>query len=189
MLCLIFQIPPGSTLKAHQTGEEKWDDWEMVIGPRLFRWLWGEANHPSTGLDPFARTKVSLIFLFPVMFWMTARSLLSTFSNGEYRRHCVCMHTSHLQAKKRVSSVTPINLRAEHTDNACKGPGSCFVLDCYPKLKGFLCFLTLPKWLAIINIILIKILQISRSIKNNIKIIAIISIDKCQTFAGLLCVG
>lgn len=54
------------------------------------------------------------------------------------------MHTSTLlhirKPKGRVSFVLSIHLRAKHSDNTCKGPGSCYILDYYPKLEGLTCF-------------------------------------------------
>lgn len=46
-------------------------------------------------------------------------------------------------------------------------------------LKVLLCFFTLLKLFAIIDIILIKTLQIVQSITNNIKITAIVTNNEC----------
>lgn len=72
---------------------------------------------------------------------------------------CACTHPHFYTCASQKEGVF-CDARAGHNDSACKGPGNFFI-DYYPNFEGFLCLFTLPKFFATINIILIKILQIS----------------------------
>lgn len=59
---------------------------------------------------------------------------------GLFRQDGVSFSSLMASSKGRVSFVLSIHFRAEHSDNTCKGPGSCYILDYYPKLEGLTFF-------------------------------------------------
>lgn len=145
--CLIFQITPGTILKANLRKDEKWERWEMIGHDEAVYLALELRKRPVSRLRPICEDW-SAVFFWDILSDSQSTSLCI---QQWCAQAALCMSThsysfAHTCEPRRMQGPfceLAVNLhRATSRDHACRAPGTCLSLTSTQNSR-FLCFLKL----------------------------------------------